>query len=219
MDVHHRKIDLQAPQDLTYLLSNITKAAQEKLDIHFPPSAAPQGEEDAFRTKVEGLVHQYIASTLTLALPSLSINGIDASPAHLALSTAAPSSAADDDATANYEDYDPALAAKLRALYATLEAETTRVAELRREAPAKAAATFVERLGREMAEEEERVREARRWVVEKAGRAVLGVEVDKRVGEGWEVGARGLDCLKGVTEGVARLERVKGVIGEVEGGR
>ena len=58
MDAHHRKIDLQAPQDLTYLLGNITKAAQEKLDIHFPPSAAPQGEEDAFRTKVEGLVHQ-----------------------------------------------------------------------------------------------------------------------------------------------------------------
>ncbi|MCJ1319714.1 hypothetical protein MMC15_005050 [Xylographa vitiligo] len=218
MDAHHRKIDLQAPQDLTYLLGNITKAAQEKLDIHFPPSAAPQGEEDAFRTKVEGLVHQYINSTLTLALPSLSINGIDASAAHLAPSTAALTSAAEDDATANYEDYDPALAAKVRALYATLESETTRVAELRREAPAKAAGAFVERLGREVAEEEGRVEAGRRWAVEEGERVVLGVEVDKRVGEGWERGLSGLEGLKGITEGVARLERVRGVVGEVQSG-
>ncbi|MCJ1392390.1 hypothetical protein MMC18_005257 [Xylographa bjoerkii] len=218
MDGHHRKIDLQAPQDLTYLLGNITKAAQDKLDIHFPPSAAPQGEEDAFRTKVEGLVHQYITSTLTLALPSLSINGIDASPAHLAPPATAPS-ADDNDATANYEDYDPALAAKVRALYATLEAETTRVAELRREAPAKAAGRFVEKLGREMREEEESVREGRSWAVEDGGRVVLGVEVDGRMEQAWEGGLRGLEGLKGVTEGVARLERVRGVVGELEGGR
>ncbi|MCJ1381897.1 hypothetical protein MMC17_005009 [Xylographa soralifera] len=218
MDAHHRKIDLQAPQDLTYLLGNITKAAQEKLDVHFPPSAAPQGEEDALRTKVEGLVHQYINSTLTLALPSLSINGIDASPAHLTPSTTT-ADPIDDGATTNYEDYDPALAAKVRALYATLEAETTRVAELRREAPAKVAEAFVERLGREMVEEEGRVEAGRRWAVEEGGRVVLGVEVDKRVGKGWEGGLRGLEGLKGVTEGVARLERVRDVVGEVEMGR
>ena len=58
MDPHHRKIDLQSPQDLTYLLANINNAAQQKLDIHFPPSAAPKGEEDAFRTKVEQLVQE-----------------------------------------------------------------------------------------------------------------------------------------------------------------
>ena len=57
MDAHHRKIDLQSPQDLTYLLSNIRNAAQQKLDLHIPPSAAPKGE-DAFRTKVEELVYQ-----------------------------------------------------------------------------------------------------------------------------------------------------------------
>jgi kinetochor protein Mis14/NSL1 len=69
MDPHHRKIDLQSPQDLTYLLANIHAAAQQKVDIHFPPSAAPKGEEDAFRTRVEqlvqevsGLLHSPIAS-------------------------------------------------------------------------------------------------------------------------------------------------------------
>ena len=57
MDPHHRKIDLQSPQDLNYLLSNIKAAAQQKLDLHISPSADPKGE-DPFRTKVEELVHQ-----------------------------------------------------------------------------------------------------------------------------------------------------------------
>ena len=93
------------------------------------------------------------------------------------------------------------------------------MAQLRREAPAQAAGTFVERLGREMVLEEGRVEAGRRWAVEEGGRVALGVEVDTRVGEGWERGLRGLEGLKGVTEGVARLERVRGVVREVEGGR
>ena len=60
-----RKIDLQSPADLTYLLTNIQNAAQEKLDLHIPPSAAPEGEDDAFRVKVEQLVHQVLSSPLS----------------------------------------------------------------------------------------------------------------------------------------------------------
>lgn len=59
MDTHHRKIDLQSPSDLTYLLNNIKIAAQEKLDLAIPPSAAPEGE-DAYRLKVVELVHKVI---------------------------------------------------------------------------------------------------------------------------------------------------------------
>jgi len=55
-DPHHRKIELQAPADLTYLLTNIRASARQKLDSAFPPSAAPKGEEDALRAKVEELV-------------------------------------------------------------------------------------------------------------------------------------------------------------------
>ena len=58
MDVHQRKIELQSQADLTYLLENIRKCAQEKLDLAIPPSAAPQGEEDAYRTKVEALLQE-----------------------------------------------------------------------------------------------------------------------------------------------------------------
>ena len=57
MDPHHRKIDLQSSSDLTYLLNNIKAAAQGKIDLAIPRSAAPQGE-DAYRTKVEELVQE-----------------------------------------------------------------------------------------------------------------------------------------------------------------
>src|ERR1700761_7795548 len=39
-DPHHRKIELQSPQDLIYLQSNLIASALQRLDLHFPPSAA-----------------------------------------------------------------------------------------------------------------------------------------------------------------------------------
>jgi kinetochor protein Mis14/NSL1 len=36
---HHRKIELQSPLDLTFLQDNLANTAQQKLDLHFPPSA------------------------------------------------------------------------------------------------------------------------------------------------------------------------------------
>ena len=65
MDAHHRKIDLQSPSDLTYLLNNIRTAARQKIDLAIPPSAAPDGE-DAYRLKVEELVHEVISFPSTL---------------------------------------------------------------------------------------------------------------------------------------------------------
>lgn len=61
----HRKVELQAPADLTYLIANATRAAREKLDTHFPPDAAQGGEgkdgkqgEDVMRRRVEELVDE-----------------------------------------------------------------------------------------------------------------------------------------------------------------
>ena len=51
----HRKIELQTPQDLTYLIANVTRTAREKIDRHLPPDAASEGE-DAMRKRVEVLV-------------------------------------------------------------------------------------------------------------------------------------------------------------------
>ena len=73
---HHRKIELQTPDDFRYLVDNVRRAAYEKLDLNFPPSAAVIGEatpeagprsikdnatghgkqEDALRRRVEDLV-------------------------------------------------------------------------------------------------------------------------------------------------------------------
>ncbi len=64
---HHRKIELQAPADLTYLISKIKDAAQKKLDLHIPPQPPraeggqeeeEEEEEDAFRSHVQRLVDE-----------------------------------------------------------------------------------------------------------------------------------------------------------------
>lgn len=90
----HRKIELQSPADLTYLIANVSRAAREKIDKHLPPDAAPEGE-DAMRKRVEQLVEevgmlwsrtshvetnrlrQYIRNTFNAAKNSMSINGMD----------------------------------------------------------------------------------------------------------------------------------------------
>ncbi|KAL9632170.1 MAG: hypothetical protein Q9164_005491, partial [Protoblastenia rupestris] len=135
MDPHHRKIDLQSPADFAYLLKNIKAAAQEKIDLAIPPSAAPAGE-DAYRTKVEELVQQYITTTLTLALPSLTLNGFDAPSSLLRPASNTSLNNSDNNntntisntstttnnvsdaeiASGNYEAYDPRLAERLRNL-------------------------------------------------------------------------------------------------------
>ncbi len=72
----HRKVELQAPADLTYLIANVTRAAREKLDKHLPPNATPEGE-DVMRRRVEELVDDYIRSTFASAKDNISINGMD----------------------------------------------------------------------------------------------------------------------------------------------
>lgn len=53
MAEHHRKIELQSPDDLQYLISNVRRAANEKIDKDLPPIEG----EDKMRTRVEELVH------------------------------------------------------------------------------------------------------------------------------------------------------------------
>ena len=53
----HRKIELQTPADLSYLIANVQRTARQKLDRHLPPEAAPDGE-DAMRERVAELVDE-----------------------------------------------------------------------------------------------------------------------------------------------------------------
>lgn len=48
-----RKIELQEPDDLRFLVANARRAATEKIDVALPPIEG----EDVLRQKVEELVH------------------------------------------------------------------------------------------------------------------------------------------------------------------
>lgn len=206
MDPHHRRIDLQSPADLTYLHNNIKHAAQQKIDLAIPPSATPANEPDTFRPQVQQLVNDYITQTLNLALPSLSINGLDAETSMLV-----GDEAKEIEDESNYEPYDPRLAERLRTLYRQLEWEHTRVAELRREAPGAAARAYVERLEGEREKEKVRDREieGEMGVEREGGLERLGLERRKEVEKMWGRGLEGLVELGRVTEVVAKAERAK----------
>ncbi|KAL8970478.1 MAG: hypothetical protein Q9197_003789 [Variospora fuerteventurae] len=222
MDPHHRKIDLQSPADLTYLQTNIQLSAQQKLELAIPASANPAGASDAFRPQVQRLVQDYIAQTLSLALPSLAVNGLDADDSML-LAGGARSSSGDGNNNvedeSNYEPYDPRLGEKLRTLYRQLEWEHTRVAELRREAPGAAARAYVERLEREREVEKGKERELEGEMAGKREGGLEGVRLERgdEVEDMWARGLEGLVGLKTVTEVVARMERAGKAAEVVEG--
>ena len=78
MESAHRRIELQSAADLHYLRSNARRAARQIIDLHLPPTAAPDGgEEDELRRGVEELVEEYIKNTFKSARHSLSINGLE----------------------------------------------------------------------------------------------------------------------------------------------
>ncbi|KAJ4388099.1 hypothetical protein N0V93_008704 [Gnomoniopsis smithogilvyi] len=77
MDGAHRKIELQSPEDLTYLITNVRRAAAEHLSEAFPPVEGDDAGEDELRVRIEQIVDEYISQTFTLAAPNLCINGFD----------------------------------------------------------------------------------------------------------------------------------------------
>lgn len=62
-----RKIELQSPEDLSYLIRNVRSAAATRLNEAFPPVAA--GGDDALRTEIEALVNEVRSAILCSALP------------------------------------------------------------------------------------------------------------------------------------------------------
>ncbi|KAJ5888135.1 Kinetochore Mis14 [Penicillium taxi] len=145
---HYRKIELQAPADYTYLYANTVTLSRQKLDLHLPPSATSDDTPDPMRERVKELVDEYINKTFTSSSASVSINGIDSSSPQFAFpaSFTAPE-------TVEYEPFDSELASRVTALYAQLESLTTSVAQLRREAPQKAAQNYGAQLLRLINEE------------------------------------------------------------------
>ncbi|OAA64685.1 hypothetical protein SPI_03332 [Niveomyces insectorum RCEF 264] len=97
---HHRKIELQSPEDFAYLVANVRRAAAASVAAAFPPvdddGDRPDGpdnhgrtkskkkkkpiDEDDLHARVEGLVNEYIRRTFALAAPNLTINGLPVDP-------------------------------------------------------------------------------------------------------------------------------------------
>lgn len=46
----HRKIELQSPEDLQYLVANARRGAKEYLDKDFPPDARAEGDNSLHET-------------------------------------------------------------------------------------------------------------------------------------------------------------------------
>ncbi|EEQ30626.1 conserved hypothetical protein [Microsporum canis CBS 113480] len=150
---HHRKIELQSTADLSYLYTNALTVAREKIDLHFPPSANDDSDP---------MKERFINKTFTSAIPSISINGIDTTA-----STSTKQSSAKDEQAINleslltaresieYEPFDTDLATRLTSLYAQLESLTTTVAQMRRDAPLKAAKAYEDALNNALLNDDE----------------------------------------------------------------
>ncbi|KAL4892116.1 Mis14-domain-containing protein [Aspergillus ambiguus] len=147
----HRKIELQSPADFTYLYANTVALSRQKLDLHFPPSANQTDGPDPMRERVRELVDEFIRRTFTTAATSVSINGLDSSSPQFPFPAAFTAPAE----TVEYEQYDSRLASRVTSLYAQLESLNTTVAQLRRDAPRRAAAAYSEQLKKTLEEEED----------------------------------------------------------------
>lgn len=58
MDTAHRKIELQSPEDLTYLITNVRRAASEHLSEAFPPVESDDAGGDELRVRIEKIVDE-----------------------------------------------------------------------------------------------------------------------------------------------------------------
>lgn len=151
--------------------------------------------------------------TLTLALPSLTLNGLDPSLTLLRSDSVFEGHTPDDNS--NYEPYDPGLAEKLRTLYAEFDTQSTRIAELRRDAPGAAARGYVERLEAELKREEDLEKERNSKSVEN-----LDIGNQKRLDDMtgmWGKGTKGLVELGKIPGILAKLERAEKAVEVVKG--
>lgn len=68
----HRRIELQSPEDFTYLIDNVRRAAADSINAAFPPVDAgdrngeDEEEEDELRVRIEQLVDDVRVSSLPI---------------------------------------------------------------------------------------------------------------------------------------------------------
>ncbi|KAI1469330.1 uncharacterized protein F4812DRAFT_422724 [Daldinia caldariorum] len=217
----HRKIELQAPEDLAYLLANVRRAAAARLDEAFPPvDAAGSGaaaDGDELRTRIEELVNEYIVKTFTLAGPNLSINGMPVDTAHYL--SGSPSDPQQPEEV--FEPFDARKRARLEELTREEEDLLRDIAALKKSVPHAAAASWAEASRRAVADDEQALAAVNERAVAAAasgeplllgaGDLAKGLPRQDDIESGYEDAVKGLGRLKReMPSVVARMERARG---------
>jgi kinetochor protein Mis14/NSL1 len=175
-----RKIELQSPEDLRYLLSQAERVALQKVDSRLPPGTADEAE----RERVKTLVLQYVHATFSLAQPNITINGLPSLPLEEYRKP-----------VDEYEPFDARLNAQVADMHAKVEQRILDNAKLRRCVPPVVASGFASAVKEEERKEgrlvrgwektvEERVKAAEGDFEAMGMGAEVDVEAEKRAREG-----------------------------------
>ncbi|KAG8670097.1 hypothetical protein FPOAC2_09436 [Fusarium poae] len=200
-----RKIELQAPEDLSYLIANVRRAATERLNEAFPPVEGADGE-DELRNQIEELVNEYIDKTFSLASPNLSINGLPVvANTFLSETPAEPEEV--------YEPFDTRKRRRVADLITQEEKLLEDVAALKRSVPAIAAANQAEQLHDSLKRDDDMLEARKKQFAAEAAEIELNVQPLERQ-NGVEAGFR--DAV----EGLGRLKReMPAVVAKMERAR
>ncbi|VBB81891.1 Putative protein of unknown function [Podospora comata] len=189
-DSIQRKIELQSPDDLRYLITNVRKAATDSINAAFPPVLDDEGnpipqEEDELRNEIDKLVNDYITRLFTLSLPSLSINGsLSAPPSPKTLFSSDPQDHHNPQ-TDHYEPFDPRKRDRIESLVSQEEDLLRSIAQLKRRVPAATASAYMTATNAQIATDEEMLsavlQRAREEGLESGKKALEGMgELDRQ---------------------------------------
>jgi kinetochor protein Mis14/NSL1 len=70
MDSSSRKIELQTPEDFTFLIDNVRRAATDSINAAFPPVEGADGQEDELRVRIEQMVNDVRSLSISPTLHS-----------------------------------------------------------------------------------------------------------------------------------------------------
>ncbi|KAJ1325804.1 kinetochor protein Mis14/NSL1 [Microdochium nivale] len=227
-----RKIELQAPDDLAYLLANVRRAAAQRIDEAFPAVEGAQ-DEDELRSRIERLVDEYITNTFTLAGPNLSINGLDIDPAQIPHLQESSSSSSGNPLQPEevFEPFDARKRQRVEDLSREEEDLLRDIAHLKKSVPRVAASSWVEAARSGTKADEEALEAANQRAREAAdnrddlteGKGGLRVDLLERqadVEAAYDQAVQGLIRLKrDMPAVVARMERARGAGEYVISGR
>ncbi|TGJ87467.1 hypothetical protein E0Z10_g1267 [Xylaria hypoxylon] len=214
-----RKIELQVPEDLAYLVANVRRAAAARIDEAFPP--VDDSTEDKLRTRIEELINEYIIKTFSLAAPNLSINGLPVDASHFLSPTSSSNPLVNSEPEEVFENFDARKRARVEALTTEEEDLLRDIAHLKKSVPGTVAGAWAEAARKGVKEDEEALEKVNLAATQfgnpttsdsstGSGLAITPLERQGDVETSFEDAVRGLGRLKKEMPAVvARMERAR----------